>query len=129
MSFGYKIGRRPRYAARLKNRLDKATIGHILAGAVHEAGARAAMRAPVDEGDLVGSIHVVRLGQVTFALVAGVRHAPFVEFGTGQRGRATDPGPRPRGYTHGPSQGMDAQPYMRPSVKEVVDALDRLFRL
>lgn len=48
-----------------------------------------------------------------------VEYAGFVEFGTGTRGAATDPGPTPPWYQHGAKAGMAAQPFLRPAVHEV----------
>lgn len=49
-----------------------------------------------------------------------VEYAAFVEFGTGQRGAATGPGPEalPPGYGYGGRKGMRAQPFLFPAFEE-----------
>lgn len=60
-------------------------------------------------------------GDVAVGLIEvgdGASYWAFVEYGTGQRGSASeqpDPGVA-EGYSHGPSTGMEAQPYMRPTL-------------
>jgi HK97 gp10 family phage protein len=46
-----------------------------------------------------------------------VFYAPFVEFGTGQRGQATIPGdvPLPVGWVYGTVNGMAARPFLYPA--------------
>ena len=53
-------------------------------------------------------------------LTAGMPYALFVEYGTGRRGRSTSGSPRPEGYRHGSGAGMEAQPYMRPALDDVL---------
>ena len=88
-------------------------------------------KVPVRSGRLYRSLKgSVSLAKGTIAVVlkaggAGAEHWIFVEYGTGQRG-AQSPQPEgpsgyhsgstPRGYNHGPSAGMAAQPYMRPAM-------------
>ena len=44
-----------------------------------------------------------------------LQYGPFVEFGTGRSGAASDHPPLPEGYTHGAKPGMPAQPYLYPA--------------
>lgn len=73
---------------------------------------------PVDTGELRDSIHVDSV-ELVGSTVQGVvsadsGHAAYVEFGTGQRGAASE------GAGAGPYSpswpGMPAQPYMRPAL-------------
>ena len=73
---------------------------------------------PVDTGALQASIEAQeaeQVGNTAVALVtAGESYAPYVEFGTGQRGMSS-PGAGEGPYSpHWP--GMAAQPYMRPAL-------------
>ena len=53
-------------------------------------------------------------------LRAKAAHALFVEYGTGRRGAATTGRPKPEDYRHGGQAGMEAQPYMRPALNDVL---------
>jgi HK97 gp10 family phage protein len=44
-----------------------------------------------------------------------VEYGPFVEFGTGRRGRQSQHPPLPSSYTHGGRAGMSAQPFLHPA--------------
>lgn len=61
-------------------------------------------RVVVDRGRLRAAIkpHFYQQG-LTADIVAGVKYAPFIEFGTGPRGKQMtfDSGPLPAGYVHG----------------------------
>ncbi len=84
---------------------------------------------PVRSGELKGSLkgRVIKRpghinGKTVWAaeLTAGAPHALFVEYGTGRRGRGTAGQPKPEGYRHGAHPGMEAQPYMRPALNDVL---------
>jgi hypothetical protein len=85
-----------------------------------EASAKARLYAwpAIDTSALVnsGEHHVDGYeGEVGF----GSGHAVFVEFGTGQRGEASDFPDKPDDITYSPDwKGMAAQPYLIPSVEE-----------
>ena len=53
-------------------------------------------------------------------LRATAPHALFPEYGTGRRGAATVGRPKPADYRHGGHAGMEAQPYMRPALNDVL---------
>jgi len=89
---------------------------------------------PVDTGALYRSLKgSVSLAKGTIAVVLkaggpGAEHWMFVEYGTGMRGKASPQpagpsgyhaGDTPRGYSHGASAGMAAQPYMRPAMAAI----------
>ncbi len=52
----------------------------------------------------------------------GTDHGHFVEYGTGRRGAATPQDEIPAGYRHGPTAGMEAQPFARPALHQVMSA-------
>ena len=72
---------------------------------------------PVDTGELRESGHVELLNagpQPSAAVVFDTPYAAYVEYGTGERGAASE-GAGPGPYTPG-WPGMPAQPYLRPSL-------------
>lgn len=122
----------PNLRAHLAKLQDPAKMDEVLHMAALEVERRATARAPVNKqvgiggGTLKGSIRTVRLGMASYAVVSHVAYAAFVEFGTGLRGRGS---PQPLGvpgeYVHGPKPGMPSQPFLRPSLMEVEEALRR----
>lgn len=80
--------------------------------------AMAKKNAPVDKGNLRASIHakVKENGNtVTGTVEPTVEYAPYPEFGTGQRGMASQI-ERPEGIHYSADwKGQDAQPYMYPA--------------
>lgn len=107
------------HVAQLKAAIDKAEdkilaeIGFIVAREAH-------LRAPVDTGNLANSMDYVvdKAGNKVHAGVTmDAPYAPFVEFGTGQRGAGSGTTP-PANYRHGPSMGHVAQPFLEPAVME-----------
>ena len=112
----------------LTDKMNKATT------MVH---AQAKTLAPVDTGDLAGSIHmsVDKVGQTIQGKVyTNKEHAPYVEFGTGSNGNGTYPYKveglnltyRDTPWVYTPdggdtfyrTNGQPAQPYMYPALKE-----------
>lgn len=84
---------------------------------------------PVDTGALRDSIAVVEPvdsgSAVEGKVEATMHYAPYVEFGTGERG-ASSPGAGPGPYTPG-WPGMPAQPYLRPALDTARDAVLKEF--
>lgn len=80
--------------------------------------AMAKKNAPVDKGNLRASIHakVKENGNTVTGIVEPtVEYAPYPEFGTGQRGMASQI-ERPEGIHYSADwKGQDAQPYMYPA--------------
>ncbi len=83
--------------------------------------------APKLRGSIKGKVRREGKWRVPVAEVtAETPHAPFVEMGTGRRGKRTvniGVGPLkgpPPGYVHGPSAGMVAQPFLRPALWEAL---------
>lgn len=84
---------------------------------------------PVDTGNLQDSIkvEVVNTGSTVKGSVStDVSYAPYVEFGTGQRGAAS-PGAGEGPYS-GSWPGMPAQPFIRPALDENRAPIADLFR-
>lgn len=85
---------------------------------------------PVDTGELRDKsyVRVRKLGKTVASIEVGstAAHFWFVEVGTGRRGAATQnsgvdaPFPLPSGYRHGPSAGMRAQPFARPTAIRLI---------
>lgn len=116
----------PTLRAHLAKLQDPARMDEILEMAATEVERRATARAPVREGLLKSSIRAVRLGVARYAVVSHVAYAAFVEFGTGMRGRGSaQPLGVPGEYVHGTGPGMPAQPFLRPSLVEIEEALRR----
>lgn len=89
--------------------------------------------APVDTGNLAGSIHTQlnkRKAQLEGRVYTNLEYAPYVEFGTGIRGNGSYP------YDiegvnltyHEEWAGMPAQPYMYPALKNNEKAIKDLFK-
>ena len=98
---------------------------------------------PVDTGRLRDSIQaVVQFGgqaatkganivPINIELRATAPYAPFVEYGTGNRGRTSyrvsggfaGLPQKPLDYTHGTVQGVRAQPFIRPAMIKAVKAM------
>ena len=78
-------------------------------------------RAPVDTGNLRRSIHSelnIDKGNIEGRVVATAEYAPYVEFGTGERGIATNTNSKiPVTYTKG-FYGQVAQPFFYPAYYE-----------
>ena len=78
----------------------------------------AKMLAPVDTGNLRNSIKTnskTELDKVEAQIFTNTEYAPYVEFGTGERGRESDID-RPEGISYkGDWKGQTAQPYMTPA--------------
>ena len=89
--------------------------------------------APKDQGKLAQSIHVVKVKDSSYKIVAGVKYAPYVEFGTGGLVNV------PKDWGNYPIQfkgkgirqiNIRPQPYMYPSwIKGKKDYLDKLKKL
>jgi len=120
----------------VKQTMDKAVL------LVH---AHAKSNAPVDKGDLAGSIHpkVVIEGKTIIGKVyTNKTYAPFVEFGTGIKGNGTYPNKdialtyRSTPWVYTPNDGEDfyytegqvAQPYMYPAIKRNEKKIKDMFK-
>lgn len=76
------------------------------------------MRDSIKEGDISQDPSNPSLVVGTIEVGDGAPYWVFVEYGTGQLGASSaqpDPGVA-EGYNHGPSTGMPAQPFMRPTL-------------
>lgn len=107
----------------LKDTMDKATT------IVH---AQAKLLAPVDTGNLRGSIHMETKQQgkkLEGRVYTNAQYAPYVEFGTGIKGKGSYPyqiDGLELSYKEN-WQGMIAQPYMYPALKNNEEYIKKLF--
>lgn len=121
---------------RLTHRLDTIAnmqLKDIMVQATSLVHAQAKLLAPVDTGNLAGSIHMtVKSHNDTLEgrVYTNVQYAPYVEFGTGVRGNGTYP------YDvqglklsyHESWTGMPAQPYMYPALKQNEQTIRKMFK-
>lgn len=101
--------------------------------------------APVDKGNLKGSLHpkVITQGKTIIGKVyTNLSYAPFVEFGTGIKGNGTYPNKdislsyRSTPWVYTPNDGEDfyytegqvAQPYMYPALKRNEKKIKAMFK-
>lgn len=105
----------------------------MLAPVAVEGGGR--LRASVvHETERRGAVHSVSVG-------SNVHYAPYMEYGTGERGADADDGPSYKGHPSGVSYtpgwpGVRPQPYLRPALYDeaelyetiVADAIGEAFR-
>lgn len=103
-------------------------IGNQVAG-------QAQMLAPIDTGNLAGSIdYKADEAHLSVTIGTPVEYGPFVELGTGRRGQASAAldanvaNPFPPGYVHGPTKGHVAQPYLFPALLYSEKAIVRYVR-
>lgn len=85
-----------------------------------EAGAKRRLieHGSVDTGNLLGSIEGHSEG-TSGEVSTGVEYAPYLEFGTGRRGEASEFPGKPADLTYSEDwAGMAARPYMIPSAEE-----------
>ena len=102
--------------------------------------------APVDTGNLAGSIHpkVITQGKTIIGKVyTNLSYAPFVEFGTGSKGNGTYPNKKIKlsyrstpwvytpdgGETFYRTEGQVAQPYMYPAIKRNEKKIKNMFKV
>jgi len=120
----------------VKQTMDKAVL------LVH---GQAKALAPVDTGNLAGSIHpkVITEGKTIIGKVyTNVSYAPYVEFGTGSKGNGTYPNKDIKlayrntpwvytpdgGDTFYRTEGQVAQPYMYPAIKRNEKKIKDMFK-
>ena len=106
---------------------------------------QAKLLAPVDNGNLAGSIHpkVMTQGKLIIGKVyTNLSYAPFVEFGTGIKGNGTYPNKKVSltyrdtpwvytpdgGETFYYTEGQVAQPYMYPAIKQNEKKIKAMFK-
>ncbi len=88
---------------------------------------------PVDTGNLRGSIHIMKHatpGKEAKAVVGtNVEYAPYVEFGTGVRGAATNENSNVAVSYAQDWAGQAAQPFLAPALRSNKDRIERaIFR-
>jgi len=121
---------------KVKETMNKATL------LVH---GQAKALAPVDTGNLAGSIHpkvLVQGNLVIGKVYTNLSYAPFVEFGTGNKGNGTYPNKKLKltyrstpwvytpdeGETFYRTEGQVAQPYMYPAIKQNEKKIKAMFK-
>lgn len=75
---------------------------------------------PVDTGTLRGSIHITKRATANEAVAAvgtSIEYAPYVEFGTGVRGQATNRNTNVSVSYASDRAGQVAQPYLAPALR------------
>jgi len=107
------------------NRLsgDKAPLVRGIKKAAVKVQGDAKLLAPVNTGRLRNSIQAETKeigGKVVGRIFTNLEYAPYVEFGTGQRGEASPSPPKSPDdlYYRQDWVGMEAQPYMYPAAKQ-----------
>lgn len=107
------------------NRLsgDKAPLVRGIKKATIKVQGDAKLLAPVDTGRLRNSIQAETKeigGKVVGHIFTNLEYAPYVEFGTGQRGEASPSPPKSPDdlYYRQDWAGMEAQPFMYPAAKQ-----------
>ena len=120
----------------VKETMNKATL------LVH---GQAKALAPVDTGNLAGSIHpkvITNGNEIIGKVFTNLSYAPFVEFGTGSKGNGTYPNKKlalayrstpwvytpDGGDTFYSTEGQVAQPYMYPAIKRNEKKIKEMFK-
>ena len=115
------------------NNIANMELKDAMTKAVTLVHGQAKMLAPVDKGNLAGSIHSElnkRKTELEGRVYTNLEYAPYVEFGTGVRGNGSYPYDI-EGLTltyHESWAGMQAQPYMYPALKDNEKAIKELFK-
>lgn len=123
MAYRLRVVSKPNLNVIMGNRFGDEGVTSRVQEAAYEVERRAKALAPVDEGRLRASIAASPVGATAWKVGTNVPYGAFQEFGTGTRGRGTDPGPTPATYQHGSRPGHRAQPFLRPALDEVRNAL------
>lgn len=135
-----------RLLSKLKNMADM-DLKSTMVQATKVVHAQAKLLAPVDTGNLAGSIHmkVQEKGKkVEGKVYTNVQYAPYVEFGTGSKGNGTYPytikgislAYRNTSWVYTPdggetfycTRGQRAQPYMYPALKRNEKYIKKIFK-
>lgn len=128
------------------NNISKMNLRKAMSKAVSVVHAQAKALAPVDTGNLAGSIHMdIKEEDKTIIgrVYTNLQYAPYVEFGTGIKGNGTykykvkdlNLTYRNSGWVYTPdggdtfyyTEGQVAQPYMYPALKENESYIKKLF--
>lgn len=121
---------------RLMQRLNKIAnmeLKETMTEATKLVHGQAKMLAPVDTGNLAESIHqevTIKADNVEGRVYTNVEYAPYVEFGTGNKGNGSYPydvDGLELSYKED-WRGMVAQPYMYPALKEHEKYIKSLFK-
>ena len=82
---------------------------------------------PVDTGNLRNSI-VIEKKDNSREIGTSVEYAPYVEFGTGQKGSATNTNSEVNVSYRADWSGMKAQPYLYPALKDNKEKIQKIFK-
>lgn len=135
-----------RLLSRLSN-ISKMDLKQSMVQATKVVHAQAKSLAPVDTGNLAGSIHQEvkeNAKTVEGRVFTNLQYAPYVEFGTGSKGNGTYPydikglklSYRDNSWVYSPdggetfyrTEGQIAQPFMYPALKENEKYIKQLFK-
>ena len=117
--------------AKAKNLPDK--VAEALARGVNQAAGlvegSAKRNCPVDTGNLRNSLHIMShaIPKDARAVVGtNVEYAPYVEFGTGVRGQATNRNTNVSLSYASDRAGQVAQPYLAPALRQNKDRIEQI---
>lgn len=130
---------------KLKNISQMEKVKETMNTAVLLVHGQAKALAPVQTGNLAGSIHpkVLTLDKIVIGKVyTNLSYAPYVEFGTGSKGSGTYPNKKANltyrmspwvytpdgGETFFYTEGQVAQPYMYPALKQNEKKIKAMFK-
>ena len=102
-------------------------IMESLAKGVNQAEGSAKRLCPVDTGTLRGSIHIMKQATATepkAVVGTNIEYAPYVEFGTGVRGQATNTNTKVSVSYSSERAGQVAQPYLAPALRNNKDVVE-----
>ncbi|MBP5426999.1 MAG: HK97 gp10 family phage protein [Clostridiales bacterium] len=127
------------------NNISNMDLVNTMNKATELVHAQAKTLAPVDTGNLAGSIHlkVLQAGTVLQGKVyTNLSYAPYVEFGTGSKGNGTYPNKKlgltyrstpwvytPNGEDFYRTEGQVAQPYMYPAIQRNKKHIKEMFKV
>lgn len=115
-------------AKKLPNKIDEALARGVnqAAGIVEGSAKR---NCPVDTGNLRNSLHITKQATPSDAKAmvgTNVEYAPYVEFGTGVRGQATNTNTNVSVSYSSEHAGQVAQPYLAPALRQNADRIEQI---
>lgn len=130
---------------RLDNIADTKTVKETMNTATLLVHGQAKILAPVDTGNLAGSIHpkvITERKEIIGKVYTNLNYAPYVEFGTGSKGNGTYPNKDIKlsyrstpwvytpdgGETFYRTEGQVAQPFMYPALKQNEKKINKMFK-
>lgn len=130
---------------RLDNIADTKTVKETMNTATLLVHGQAKVLAPVDTGNLAGSIHpkvITERKEIIGKVYTNLNYASYVEFGTGSKGNGTYPNKDIKlsyrstpwvytpdgGETFYRTEGQVAQPFMYPALKQNEKKINKMFK-